>query len=132
MDELTNLNKHSSSRSPFMDYLGIKIERIVEGRVYCKMNIEENYKNANDVVHGGVYFTLLDTVMGATIKLTTNKSAVTINSTIHYFAPLVEGNQLFAYAKIIKCGKSIVIVEGEAKDCNGNLLAKTTGTFKFV
>lgn len=120
------------ARSPFNDFLGVKIERPEEGVVHCSLQVGPHHKNANDAVHGGVYFSILDTVMGATIKTITNKSTVTINSSINFFAPLKEGDHMYAYAKVVKFGKSIITAESEIKDCKDNILAKAIGTFKII
>ncbi|WP_077213218.1 PaaI family thioesterase [Bacillus dakarensis] len=120
------------ARSPFNNFLGVKIERPEKGVVHCSLQIGPHHKNANDVVHGGVYFSILDTVMGATIKTVTNKSTVTINSSINFLAPLKEGDTLYATAKVVKVGKSIITAEGEIRDCKDTLLAITIGTFKVI
>lgn len=118
--------------SPFNNYIGIKLEKFEEGHVVYSLKIEPHHKNVNQAVHGGVFFSILDSVMGATVRSITKKPLVTINSTINYFAPLQEGEKIFASAKVVQCGKSIATAEGEVKDSNGTVLAKTMGTFKII
>ena len=118
--------------SPFNNFVGIKLEEYEEGHVVFSLKIEPHHKNVNQAVHGGVFFTILDAVMGATVRSITKQPITTINSSISFFAPLREGDQIFASAKVVQCGKSIATAEGEIKDCNGNVLTKTIGTFKII
>lgn len=118
--------------SPFNNYLGIKLESFEKGAVCYSLKVNESHKNVNAAIHGGVYFSILDSVMGATIRSAANKPVITINTTINFLAPLTDGDQMIASGKIIQQGKSIIIAEGEVKDRNGKLLAKTVGTFKFI
>ena len=119
-------------RSPFNNFIGNKLEMLEEGHVVYSLKIEPHHKNVNQAVHGGVFFSILDSVMGATVRSVTKQPITTINSSINFFAPLREGNQIFASSKVVQCGKSIVTAEGEIKDCNGTVLAKTIGTFKII
>ena len=118
--------------SPFNNFIGIKLEELEEGYVVYSLKIATHHKNVNQSVHGGVFFSILDSVMGATVRTITKQPITTINSSINYFAPLREGDQIFASAKVVQCGKSIATAEGEVKDCNGTVLAKTIGTFKII
>lgn len=118
--------------SPFNNYLGIQLEKYEEGAVVYSIKITHNHKNINDAVHGGVYFSILDTVMGATVRSVTKKPITTVNSTVTFIAPLTEGDQMIASANVVKSGKSIAFAEGEVKDSNGTILAKSVGTFKII
>ena len=118
--------------SPFNNFVGNKLEELEEGYVVYSLKIAPHHKNVNQAVHGGVFFSILDSVMGATVRSITKQPIATINSSINFFAPLREGDQIFASAKVVQCGKSIVTAEGEVKDCNGTVLAKSIGTFKII
>lgn len=118
--------------SPFNNFIGIQLEEYEEGHVVYSLKIQPHHKNVNQAVHGGVFFSILDSVMGATVRSITKQPLATINSSINFFAPLREGDEIFASAKVVQHGKSIATAEGEIKDCNGNVLAKTIGTFKMI
>ena len=79
-----------------------------------------------------MYFSILDAVMGATVRSITKKPITTINSTINFISPLTEGDQMIASANLIKSGKNIAFAEGEVRDCNGLILASSVGTFKIM
>lgn len=128
IDEL----KEIYETSPFNNYLGIKLEKYEEGSVVYSIKVTPDHKNVNKAIHGGVYFSILDTVMGATVRSVTKNPITTINSTINFIAPLKEGDQMIASANLVRSGKSIAFAEGELKDCNGLVLAKSVGTFKII
>ncbi|MGX9135137.1 PaaI family thioesterase [Rummeliibacillus sp. JY-2-4R] len=118
--------------SPFNNFLGIKLEKYEEGSVVYSIKITPNHQNVNQAVHGGVYFSILDSVMGATVRSVTKKPITTINSTINFVSSLKEGDQMIASANLIKSGKSVAFAEGEVRDCNGAILATSAGTFKIL
>lgn len=118
--------------SPFNKYLGIKLKTFEEGSVIYSLKITPSLLNVNQSVHGGVYFSILDSVMGATIRTVTKQPIVTVNMSIHYFAPVMNGETMIASAKIIQRGNSIVTAEGVIEDSSGKLLGKSIGTFKII
>ena len=130
-DTMEELRKIYES-SPFNNDLGIRLESFEEGAVCYSLMVSHRHQNVNNAVHGGVYFSILDSVMGATIRSVTRQRIVTINSTIHFLAPLTEGNKIVAKAVIIQKGKSIVTAEGYVSDAAGTPLARMVGTFKII
>jgi uncharacterized protein (TIGR00369 family) len=118
--------------SPFNKYLGLKLEKFEEGAVVYSLKITPSHLNVNQGVHGGVFFSMLDSVTGATIRSVTIQPIVTVNMSIHYFAPAKNEETLTASAKIIQQGNSIVTAEGIIEDSGGEVLAKSVGTFKII
>jgi uncharacterized protein (TIGR00369 family) len=128
LEEIKNYFKNS----PYNKHLGIKFEKFEEDSVVCSIKIATSHLNVNHSVHGGVYFSILDSVMGATIRTVVNQPIVTVNMSINYFAPLKKGEEMVATAKILQRGNSIVTMEGLVEDTKGRLLAKSIGTFKLI
>lgn len=118
--------------SPFNQFIGIQLEKFEEGSVICSLKITPSHLNVNQSVHGGVYFSILDSVMGATIRSVTKQPIVTVNMNMHFIAPVMDGETMMATAHIVQQGNSIVTAEGVIKDSNGNLLGKSIGTFKIL
>lgn len=132
MFESTEELKKIYESSPFNNYLGIQLDKYEEGSVVYSLKVLPHHNNVNQGVHGGVYFSILDAVMGATVRSITKKPITTINSTINFISPLTEGNQMIASANLIKSGKNIAFAEGEVRDCNGLILANSVGVFKIM
>lgn len=118
--------------SPFNNHLGIKLDTLEEGTVIYTLEINPMHLNVNQGVHGGVYFSILDSVMGATIRSIVKQPIVTINMSINFFAPASNEDKLKASAKVLQRGTSIVTAEGNVEDAGGRLLAKSIGTFKII
>ncbi|WP_455675232.1 PaaI family thioesterase [Pradoshia sp.] len=118
--------------SAFNKHLNIRTEIFDEGNVRCTMDVQEHHLNVNQAVHGGVLFSLLDSVMGATIRSVTGIPLVTVNMSIHYLAAVVAGEKLTARAEIAHLGRSLVTAEGFLEGEDGLIRAKTIGTFKLL
>ncbi len=118
--------------SAFNKHLNIRTDIFEEGNVRCTMDVQDHHLNVNQAVHGGVLFSLLDSVMGATIRSVTGIPLVTVNMSIHYLAAVVAGEKLTARAEITHLGRSLVTAEGILEGEDGLIRAKTIGTFKLL
>lgn len=123
--------RNSFEGSPFYSLVGFEIIYFEKGNVKIKLPITNKLLNANETLHGGVHATMLDTIMGMTIRSISKTRCVTISLNINYLAPSVSGS-LYATGKVIKQGYRIVTAEGELVDEKKNLVAKGLGSFKLV
>jgi uncharacterized protein (TIGR00369 family) len=123
--------KNIFAASPFFNHIGFQITRFEAGEVVMELPVKEHLINANNAVHGGVYASMLDTIMGMTIRSIVEFPLTTINLNINYLAPSTEGI-LVAKGKVIQQGYRIITAEGEITDQEGKLLAKGIGTFKVL
>ncbi|WP_458352324.1 PaaI family thioesterase [Peribacillus frigoritolerans] len=117
--------------NPFLSHIGFQIIYFEEGDVKLKLTIEEYLLNTNGTVHGGVYATMLDFILGMDLRSVTKTRCVTTNLTIHYLASMSEG-ELYAEAKVLQQGYKLAFAEGEIKDMQGNVITKGIGTFKLI
>src|SRR5664280_3494863 len=46
-------------------FLGLNIEQVASGRARAQITMADEHRNPNGVVHGAVYFAMVDTAMGA-------------------------------------------------------------------
>ncbi|WP_370521812.1 PaaI family thioesterase [Virgibacillus sp. MSP4-1] len=123
--------RESFQDSPFISHIGLDIVHFEEGDVLLKLPVEEKLLNVNKTMHGGVHATVLDTVLGMTIRSITGTRCLTVSLNIHYLSPSDSG-VVYAEGKVIKQGYRTVIAEGEMFDSDGTVLAKAIGTFKLV
>lgn len=112
----------------FINYNNIEI--INDEEIKVKVEIKENTLNPFHIVHGGLIFTLGDTVMGLKCK-SLGKNAVTLDSSINFLSP-GQGKYLIATCKVIKNGKSTCILESEIKNDENKLVATMTGTYFYI
>lgn len=115
--------------SPFLNHMGTEIVDCPDGSRQLELVVRDELLNVNKTVHGGVYATLLDTIIGITIRSQVQKPVATMNLTIHYLAPISEG-KMIATANILQAGYRTVIAEAMILDNTGKLLSKASGTFK--
>ncbi len=106
------------------------LEVIDDGKLQVKVKITENTLNPFNIVHGGLIFTLGDTVMGMLCQKN-GRNAVTLDSSINFISPGV-GKYLVATAKIIKDGKKICVLESEIKNDEDKLVATMNGTYYYI
>ncbi|MGY0691955.1 PaaI family thioesterase [Virgibacillus sp. FSP13] len=123
--------RESFESSPFFSHIGFEIIHFQEGNVLLKLPITKQLLNANDTLHGGVHATMLDTIIGMTIRSITKTRCMTINLNVNYLSAVKYG-EIFAYGRILQQGYRTVTAEGELHDAEENMLAKGVGTFKLV
>lgn len=131
MSEVLQKLKKSYERSPFFQHIGFEFVHLEAGRVKIKLRVHEALRNTQGVLHGGVHATMIDNIIGMTIRSISESSCVTIQLNTHYLAPVRDGT-IFAAGKVIRHGKTIVTGEGEITDEDGHMLAKGSGTFKLI
>jgi uncharacterized protein (TIGR00369 family) len=117
--------------SPYFNLIGFKIVELEKEQVTISLPVHERLLNTRNMIHGGVYASMIDTILSVTIRSYSNVPLATINLNVYFLKSCNDGT-LTAKAKIIHKGNSIVTAEGEIFDQQGNLLAKGTGTFKVL
>ena len=114
----------------FLKYNNIIIEEVNEQRCLVKLLISKNSLNPYGMVHGGLIFSLGDTVTGIHCKIL-RKRAVTLNASINFLKPGT-GKYLIADSKIIKSGNKICVLESNIYDDHNNLIANMSTTYFFI
>ena len=100
---------------PFVELCGIEFDKIEEGHCEGHCVIEEKHLNPWGISHGGLLFTLLDTIAGTAGRYSTGnmdepKNLVTLSSTVYFVKAALPG-LVVAKADVVKSGKNIVIVD---------------------
>jgi 5-carboxymethyl-2-hydroxymuconate isomerase len=115
---------------PFNQYLGIRVTRMEGGEAEALVELAPHHTNNRGVAHGGVVSSLLDSAMGAAVISAIPKEwwCATTGLTIQFVAGAHEGT-LTATGKVVRRGRSIAFVQGEAHDATGRLMATAQGTW---
>jgi acyl-CoA thioesterase len=115
--------------NPISSMMDIQIAALEVGEVTLTMPIgSEIHTNVYGFVHGGVLFTLVDSVMGIA-GLSTGNLVVTSDISIRFITNSKKGNMLTASGRIIHQGKNAIITEAEIRDKRGRLLVKAQGSY---
>jgi len=131
MESLNHVRKLFEN-SAFNQHLNIRTDIFEAGNVRCTLQVQDHHLNVNGAVHGGALFSLLDSVMGATIRSKTGIPLVTVNMSVHYLAAAFAGEKVTARAEITHLGRGLVTAEGFLEGEDGLLKTKAIGTFKLL
>jgi len=114
--------------------LGFVLREIGTGAATWEYTVDPAHFNPNGALHGGVTMALLDTAMGyavATQVFPQGRINAAAQMSINFLAPVRSG-KLSAKAKVLKIGKRLAVVEGQAFDEAGTLVATATSTHSLL
>jgi uncharacterized protein (TIGR00369 family) len=114
---------------PYAKFLGLELCKIKSGEVSVCLDVRDELKQNQGVVHGGAVASLIDTASAFAIltKLGADEKVTTTDLTIHYLRPITEG-RLVAHAKIVRGGKRMFVVSVDV-DNNGRLAATAVTSY---
>ena len=128
-DASINQPADASKREDFREKIGLKIVEARKGYARGEIEVEPWHLNVLGIVHGGVLFTLADTVSGTAAVTGQNYGVPTVNGSINYLRAGKDTKKLIAEAHEIKNGKNFSVCECKVFDDREQVLAVTTMTF---
>ena len=120
-------------RIPFVSHLQILTETLGEGTARLSLPVERHLTNSLGTVHGGVIMSLLDVALCTAARTLHPESVgvITINLSTSFIGA-GNGAKLYAEARVLKDGRSLSFVEGEAQNADGTLVAKAVATVRVL
>lgn len=106
--------------------IGCHIDEAEPGRSVISLNVEDRHLNGNNVVQGGVMFTLAD-IACAVATCADGTISVSADGTISYFSA-AKGKKLIAEATVLKKGRTLSYAEALITDETGKKIAKASFT----
>ena len=133
MSDSLQFAREYQKRIPFIQHLQIRTESLGKGTARLSVPIEPHLTNSLGTVHGGVIMSLLDVALCTAARTLHPESVgvITINLSTS-FIDAGGGVKLYADARVLKDGRSMSFVEGEAKNEDGALVAKATATVRVL
>ena len=116
-------------RMPFTDLLGIEVTEVGDGHAEGRVEMREGlaWDAEGTTAHGGVTFTLADTVGGAALLSQVEQPVPTIDMRIDYLE--AGTGDLSAAAEVVRLGDDIAVVEVTV--CSeGTHVADARGVYK--
>ena len=115
---------------PFADHIGIKVTEVDDGHAkgHIKMREELSWNQDRMMAHGGVTFTLADTVGGAALVSLVDQPVPTIDMRIDYLEA-GEGD-LYAEADVVRSGGSVGVVDVDVITEDETAVADVRGVYK--
>jgi uncharacterized protein (TIGR00369 family) len=133
MSDTLQFARDYQKRIPFIQHLRIGTEALGKGTARLSVPVEPHLTNSLGTVHGGVILSLLDVALCTAARTLHPESVgvITINLSTS-FIDAGGGAKLYADARVLKDGRSMSFVEGEAKNEDGTLVAKATATVRVL
>lgn len=115
----------------FIKEVGMEIIQLKEGYAKGRIMLNEKHNNPMGTVHGGVIFSLADTV-GGRAAMTYGSKVVTLSSTINYLNPAANTEYIEAEANVVRNGRTTAVYDVMIKTAEGVDVAKVTNTYYKV
>jgi uncharacterized protein (TIGR00369 family) len=118
---------------PFLGHLGIRTDELGHGSARLSVAVGPQLTNSMGTVHGGVIMSLLDVAVCTAARTLHENSAgaITIDMSTSFIGG-GSGARLIANARVLKDGRSMTFVEGEATNEDGALVAKSIATVRVI
>jgi len=118
-------------RMPFNEHLGIELLEAADGRASAELELSSEHSSNPDrmIAHGGVTYSLADSVAGAAVVSANHQVTPTIDMRIDYLAPAT-GGTLRADAEVVRNGNEVATVTVDVTDEEGTAVATARGTYK--
>jgi uncharacterized protein (TIGR00369 family) len=122
--------KEVFSYMPFTNLVGIDITAVDEGHAEGRVEMREELSSVpgGGVAHGGVTYSLADTVGGAAVISLARDVTPTVDMRIDYLAPATE--DLFAEADVMRYGGSVAVASIDVYDTADHHVATARGVYK--
>lgn len=119
--------RNAFSKVAYAKFLGLELCDLKSGDVTVCLDVREELKQNQGVVHGGAIASLIDTAAAFVIltAIDEHDKVTTTDLTIHYLRP-VTSDRMLARARIIRGGRRRFVVQVEVE--NGGALAATAVT----
>jgi uncharacterized protein (TIGR00369 family) len=117
-----------------MRALGFVPRASAPGTATWQYEAKREHWNGNGVLHGGLVMALLDTAMGhavAALVAPDDAFNAAAQMNVHFLEPIRAGT-ITVRAEVKKCGKRLAVVEAEATDEQGTILAVATATHAIL
>lgn len=131
MSDALEFTRGYQKRIPFVQHLKIHTDTLGKGEARLSLPVEPHLANSLGTVHGGVIMSLLDVALCTAARTLHPDSVgvVTIDMSTSFIGG-GSGVRLVAEARVLKDGRSMSFVEGEARNEDGTLVAKAIATVR--
>ncbi len=116
----------------FIKELGFELTEIREGYAKGELVLTDKHDNPIGSVHGGVLFSIADTVGGAAAT-SYGTFVTTVSGSIHYLRPAMKGTKkLIGESVEVKKGNKMCVYDVIISDETGREIAKATQTYYYL
>lgn len=127
IEELEKMNIFSGFNNEF----GFELVEYSKGHCIGKIVVRENQLNPWGTVHGGIIYSLADTLGGVTAISEAEHQVVTLTGATNYIGS-ADGTEIIAEGKNVHVGRTTVVTDVEVRTETGKLVSKTTFTYFII
>ncbi|WP_101295494.1 PaaI family thioesterase [Halegenticoccus soli] len=115
---------------PFCEHLGIEVSVAADGCAEGSLELGSEHSSVpgRAVAHGGVAYSLADTVGGAAVISLHRAPTPTVDMRMDYLAPA--RTDLVADAEVVRDGGSVAVADVVVRDAEGTRVATARGVYK--
>ena len=128
-DELALLEQ-TFRQVPYVGLLGLEFVAAERGTATFALEAREELTRMGGILHGGAVVSLMDTAAACAVHtlLEPGGRTVTVDLTVHFLSPATSG-RVEARATVLRKGRRVIILNVEARDADGSLIATSTMTY---
>ena len=128
--EETERIREAFERVPFAHFLQLELGEMKRGQATLHLEVRDELRQNNGVVHGGVIASLVDTAAAFALLtlLEKGQTSTTVDLTIHYLRPLLSGRST-AQARMVRAGRRLMVIAVDVLDETKTLVATALTTF---
>ena len=115
---------------PYAKFLGLELGEMKPGEANLHLEVRDELRQNQGVVHGGAVASLIDTASAVAVvtQLEPNERVTTTDLTIHYLRPVTAG-RLTATARTVRAGRRLFVLSVEVIDDQQKLVATAVTTY---
>jgi acyl-CoA thioesterase len=115
---------------PYAKFLGLQLGEIRPGEVSIHLDVRDELKQNQGVVHGGAIASLIDTASAFALltQIEVDERVTTTDLAIHYLRPATSG-RMTAKARIIRGGRRLFVLSVDVCDNRDALIATAVTTY---
>jgi acyl-coenzyme A thioesterase 13 len=124
----SNIGHKMGDKGPSLvaKWLDGKLIAAESGSLTFEFEVKPDFTNPVKILHGGVASAIMDEVIGATVySLEKDAFYASVNLNVDFLNPAKEGEVIIARSQVIRNGNTIVHVECQIHNENGDLIAKS-------
>ncbi|SRR5229473_132303 len=115
---------------PYAKLIGLELGKMRPGEANLHLDIRDELKQNQGVVHGGAVASLIDTAAAFAVvtRLESGERVTTTDLTIHYLRPITSG-RLTATARIVRGGRRLFVLSVEVTNDHEVLVATAVTSY---
>jgi uncharacterized protein (TIGR00369 family) len=115
---------------PYARFLGLQLGEFRDGEASIQLDVRDELKQNQGVVHGGAIASLIDTASAFAVltRIEITERVTTTDLTIHYLCPVISG-RITATARIVRGGRRLFVLSVDVTNDGNELVATAVTTY---